>query len=236
VYDTGPGNGQQAEAAWHMVDGTIQPMIAARGLKPYLIVASHADLDHAGGLARLRDIYPQADIIASQAEKTPGISLCKAPASWRAGGLEFNILHPSKGLPYLGNDSSCVISVNGLGLGLLLSGDISRAVEQRLAGRTLGKHALLTVPHHGSSTSSSQALIDAVMPELVMISAAYKNRFNFPREDVMTRYQNSNTQILNTAKCGGIRITTGEGQQPHVETARVTRSAIWRWPAGPGCP
>jgi competence protein ComEC len=139
-------------------------------------------------------------------------------------------------LPYLGNDSSCVISVRGPGLDLLLSGDISKQVEKRLISEEIGTHTILSVPHHGSSTSSSSVFINGVAPELALISAAYNNRFNFPRADVIQRYEQAHVQVLNTADCGGIRITTDATGLFEVVSARVNRKAIWRWPAESGCP
>lgn len=236
VYDTGPGNGLKGDAGLDMVAGTIQPMIRATGREPDLVVASHADLDHAGGLRRLRIAYPDADYLASLPVNQVGIRPCYAPGKWMKDGLEFSILHPSPGLPYLGNDSSCVISVNGPGLSLLLSGDISRIVEQRLVNEGLEQHAILSAPHHGSSSSSSRILIDAVRPQWVLISAAAGNRFGFPRIDVLERYAKSHIPTLNTAQCGGIRITTNISGGVRLNSARVSRKALWRWPAVEDCP
>ena len=235
VYDTGPGNGLDGEAGFDMVTGTIQPMIRATGKEPDLVVTSHGDLDHAGGLERLRSEYPGASYIANLPSKRDGIGDCIEPFRWLTQNLEFRILHPSTGLPYLGNDSSCVISVNGPGLSLLLSGDISRAVEQRLVDEGLEQHAILTAPHHGSSTSSSQALIEAVRPAWVLISAAYGNRFDFPRTDVLERYAQAKARTLNTAQCGGIRMISDAMGGLKFDSARVSRKAIWRWPAHRDC-
>ena len=235
VYDTGPGNGLDGEAGLDMVTGTIQPMIRATGKEPDLVVTSHGDLDHAGGLERLRSEYPDARYIANLPSKRNGIRDCSEPFRWLIRNLEFRIIHPSTGLPYLGNDSSCVISVNGPGLSLLLSGDISRAVEQRLVNEGLEQHAILTAPHHGSSTSSSQALIEAVRPAWVLISAAEGNRFDFPRADVLKRYAQAKARALNTAQCGGIRMTSDTMGGLSFDSARVSRNAIWRWPAHRDC-
>lgn len=235
LYDTGPGNGLVGESAWDMVDGTIRPMLVSRGRVPDLVIASHADLDHAGGLNRLREIYPQTHFLASLPERRGDTSECRAPDSWSAGGLDFRVLHPSVGLPYRGNDSSCVISVEGAGVSLLLSGDISQVIEKRLVGEHSGKFRILTAPHHGSSTSSSVELINAVDPELVLISAAANNRFGFPRYDVIRRYQQANVRILNTADCGGIKISAKPKGLYEVTTARAIRRAIWRWPAADDC-
>ena len=236
VYDTGPGNGSVGEDGWDMVAGTIRPMIKASGRSPDLVIASNADLDHAGGLARLKTAYPYSTYLASLPVTRAGIRPCNTPEAWTVDKLEFKILHPSTGLPYLGNDSSCVISVTGPGLSLLLSGDISHIVERRLVETGLEPHVILTVPHHGSSTSSSQALIDAVKPSVALISAGMNNRFDFPRDDVIKRYSKANVPILNTAECGGIRVTTDADGSFKVESARKNRKSIWRWPANENCP
>jgi competence protein ComEC len=236
VYDTGPGNGLAGDAGWDMVAGTIQPAIKATGRTPDLIVASNADLDHAGGLKRLQLAYPNSQYLASLPSARNGIRPCQTPDEWATENLTFRVLHPSPGLPYLGNDSSCVISVNGPGLSLLLSGDIGRNVEQRLVYNGLESHTILTAPHHGSSTSSSQVLIDTLRPSLVLISAGSDNRFGFPRADVLRRYSKAHIPTLNTAQCGGLRITTDANGGFRVESARVSRQAIWRWPAIEECP
>lgn len=236
VYDTGPGNGLKGEDGLDMVEGTIRPMIESSGMKPDMVIASHADLDHSGGLQSLMSDYPDAEYIASLPERSPGIEPCQAPRSWNWDGVEFEILHPSRGLPYLGNDSSCVVSVHGPFISLLLPGDISHVVERRLAGRDLPVHAVLVAPHHGSSTSSSQVLIDAARPDWAIISAASGNRFGFPRADVLERYSGAGVRTLNTARCGGVRMIPDVRGKPAVQSARVVRRAIWRWPAGDECP
>jgi competence protein ComEC len=109
-------------------------------------------------------------------------------------------------------------------------------VEQRLVDNGLSQHDLLSVPHHGSATSSSRVFVDAVQPLLALVSAGWNNRFNFPRDDVIERYRKNRTPVLNTAQCGGIRVTANPGTGLRVESARLARRAIWRWPPGELCP
>lgn len=236
LYDTGPGNGLAGDAGLDMVRGTIQPMIVATDRQPDLIVTSHADLDHAGGLGRLQSVYPDATYLASLPVSRVGIGSCSAPSTWVKDNLAYEILHPSRSLPYLGNDSSCVISVNGPGMSLLLSGDISNAVERRLVDEGLVQHAILSVPHHGSATSSSQVLVDTVRPSLALISAAYANRFDFPRGEVLERYNRNGIPTVDTARCGGVRIITTSTGNMKVLSARTNNKAVWRWPAIGDCP
>jgi competence protein ComEC len=235
LYDTGPGNGLPGEERWDLVDGTIAPMIIATGREPGLVVASHADLDHSGGLQRLLDTYPGAEFIGSLPEPVAGVAPCIAPRNWRAGQYSLAILHPSNGLPYLGNASSCTLSIRGPGMSILLGGDINTAVEQRLAAAGLGPHDLLLAPHHGSSTSSSQVLLDATRPSLALVSAGADNRFGLPHRDVLERFEHTGVPVLNTALCGGLRITANASGPYRIESARSVRTAIWRYPATKSC-
>lgn len=236
VYDTGPGNGVVGDGGWDTVESAIRPMITSTGERPGRIIVSHGDLDHAGGFAHLREIYPGARFSANLRERPGAVEPCRAPDRWAWGKLHFEVLHPRAGLPYLGNDSSCVLSVQTAGLGLLLAGDVSRVVENRLITAGLRPHRLLLVPHHGSMTSSSPRFIDRVEPELALISAAPDNRFGFPRKAVLQRYAARRVKVLNSADCGGIRIVGGNNGPLRVETARRLRPAIWRWSPAAQCP
>jgi competence protein ComEC len=235
LYDTGPGNGLGGEAGWDLVDGTIRPAISASGGTPATVVASHADLDHAGGLRRLKTVYPETRFIGSFPGPQPGLEPCIASRAWTSGEHRFEILHPSAGLPYLGNASSCVLSVHGPGLSLLLGGDINIAVERRLVMEGLGRHDVLVAPHHGSASSSSMHLIDAVRPAVALVSAEDDNRYAFPHPEVISRYASRGIPMLNTAHCGGIRITSDEPGTVEFMYARRKRAAIWRYPADESC-
>lgn len=236
VYDTGPGSGLPGGPSRDTVKGTIQPAIAHRAVAPDLMVVSHADLDHVGGLDSLRKLWPSTAVMASLPQPIKGITACQAGLTWQADGLEFKILHPTIGLPYLGNDSSCVLSIRGEGAGLLLSGDISKAVEQRLVSQSLASHQLLTVSHHGSASSSTPSFIAAVQPALALNSAAINNRFDFPREEVKKRFNFAGITVLNTADCGGLRISSSPTSELEVTSARKQRDAIWRFKASDFCP
>jgi len=235
LYDTGPGNGLAGEDGWDLVDSTICPVINASGDRPDMIVASHADLDHSGGLQRLMSTYPEARFIGSLPEQHPGIGRCAAPRRWVQGRHTFEIRHPSTGLPYLGNASSCVFSIHGSGLSLLLGGDINDVVEKRLVMEGLGQHDVLVAPHHGSSSSSSRDLINAVQPSVALVSAAADNRYAFPHAEVLERYAASGVPVLDTALCGGVRITADASGAIRIKSARQERSAIWRYPADKKC-
>jgi len=233
LYDSGPGDGDQQ----NLVGPVIGPALARLGRSaPERIVISHGDLDHAGGIRSLALRYPGAQWNANLPEQTRSYPECRSGLAWTWDEFEFEALHPSSGLPYLGNDSSCVLSVSGRTGSVLLAGDISSAVENRLEKAQLGEHRVLVVPHHGSLTSSSEEFITTVRPEVAIATAGLGNRFGFPREEISRRYTNAGTKFWSTGDCGALRIHIASDGLIHSSSARRQRNRIWRWPAAKQCP
>lgn len=233
LYDSGPGDGK----AHDRVGAVIAPAIRQLGLRrPERIVISHADLDHAGGLPALQARYPDTPVYASLPQPPPGVEACQDELAWNWDGTEFRVLHPSRYLPYLGNDASCVVSARRGALSVLLPGDISQAVEQRLAVRGLAPHTVLLVPHHGSASSSTIGLLDATKPRVAIATTGPGNRFGFPRAEVRDRYRAAGIPLWATGDCGALRVELGAGGEISAVSARRARPAPWRWPPAPECP
>lgn len=232
LYDSGPGDGHSA----NLVSPVIAPALAAYGGAPARVVISHGDLDHAGGLASLFLRYRKADYLVNRREPYPGAMPCVRPLAWRWDGVTFDVLHPGPWLPYLGNDSSCVISIRAGSRRMLLPGDISAAVERRLGLRSIGQYQVLLVPHHASTSSSDPPFIDMLSPEFAIATAGLGNRFGFPRPAIRNRYEQKGAVFWSTGACGAIRLRPGPNGQWLAESARRERRRIWRWPAGANCP
>jgi competence protein ComEC len=237
LYDSGPGDAQESG----LVHTVIAPALGRLGASaPERIVISHGDLDHAGGLGQLEQRFPDVPMFRNLRQSGRSGRPCREGLEWVWDGLEFKVLHPSASLPYLGNDSSCVVSV-GRGrrdesAWLLLTGDISSAVEQRLVRQGVQRHRLLLVPHHGSATSSSTDLIDSTRPDTGIAAAGRGNRFGFPVAEVVERYESSGARFWSTDSCGAISLTLHDDGTIQANSARRLRRGMWRWPAGPECP
>jgi competence protein ComEC len=158
------------------------------------------------------------------------------PDHWRWPGVSLAALHPSPGLPYLGNNSSCVISLDSAGGRVLLSGDISETIENRLVREGLSPHKLLLVPHHGSKTSSSQDFIEHLRPEIAIATASLGNRFDFPRPEIRRRYEENGALFWSTGDCGALKVVLDPDGSMHTTSARRQRNRMWRWPAAENCP
>jgi competence protein ComEC len=106
---------------------------------------------------------------------------------------------------------------------LLLTGDIEARAERALLRSQIDLAAdVVVVPHHGSATSSSGAFVDRIGASLAIVSAAFDNRWGFPRPDVVDRWHRSGAEILVTGDIGAIELVLGDERID----VRATR---WRW-------
>jgi competence protein ComEC len=233
LYDSGPGDGKEQ----NLVAGIIAPALARLGPEaPQRVVISHGDLDHAGGLQSLLKLYPEAEYHANLPVPDSAVNNCRTPLQWAWPGVSFETLHPSPGLPYLANDSSCVISISSGNNQLLLSGDISDLVEHRLVMEGLPTHRVLLVPHHGSKSSSSPAFIRKLRPEVAIATASLGNRFDFPRLEIRRRYEVRGTKFWSTGDCGALRLVLLPDGSLQASSARRERNRVWRWATAENCP
>ena len=199
-----------------------------------MLVVSHADNDHMGGVASLLKEYPVDDIRAGVPERVTihKARQCRRGGHWRWDGVDFVVLHPDARRYRKGNDASCVIRVESrAGQRALLTGDIESIVEQRLLTDSPDRLSadVLVVPHHGSLTSSSPAFVEAIHPDYALFSTGYRNRFRFPREPVKERYREADSVLLDTAVKGAITVwLASDGQPPQVEAYRCAERRYWR--------
>ena len=123
--------------------------------------------------------------------------------------MPFEVLHPTVAEVVPGGRSnalSCVLRIeDAQGRTALLTGDIERDQERALLARGAALQAdFLLVPHHGSSTSSSEEFLRAVQPSLAVVQAGYRNRFGHPAERVMARYAALHISWVSTPECGAV--------------------------------
>ena len=121
------------------------------------------------------------------------------------------------------NNKSLVLKATFGDISFLFPGDIEAPAEADLvsmAGKKL-KSTVLIAPHHGSKSSSTEAFLDAVKPEYIIISSG-GNRAKFPHPTVMERYRKRGYQIFCTDTHGAIRISS-DGRNLSIRTYRGGR-------------
>jgi competence protein ComEC len=170
-----------------------------------LVIATHADQDHMGSQAVVAARFEVAQVGAS-----PAMTTDPEAAAWRAAfvnqgaaavtlaqggwidlgsGVALWGIWPPAALPTqedTTNESSLVVKLVYGEFSALLTGDAGIASEQAwLAAGAPIAATVLKVGHHGSTSSTSRTLLDAVDPTLAVIQVGADNRYGHPAPDVL---------------------------------------------------
>ena len=227
LFDTGPRFSSRFDAG----SGVIYPYLRRRGLDSVdMLVQSHADIDHIGGLDaldRLVDIKTIKSGVPIGFTRAP-VQPCVRGDYWHWDGVEFRILHPGIDTPFQGNNASCVLKISSKFGSVLLSGDIERKAERAILEHQQDKlrSRVLVVPHHGSLTSSTVGFVRAVRPDISIFTTGYRNRFRFPKQDIIRRYEKAGSRVLDTSRHGAIDIALMDDGIV-VTTNRQENSRFW---------
>jgi competence protein ComEC len=220
LFDTGPWHRSGTDGAQRVV----WPYLRARGIRRIdTLVISHPDLDHAGGTDTLlralpvNRAYTSFDLHAwlrrdfhmrrrsSHAPVPEQASRCHAGVGWQADGVRFDFVHPGADAkaPRRANEGGCVLLVQGPHHSALLPGDVGVAQERGFAAM-LPHVDVLVAPHHGSSTSSSEQLVQATQSVHVIAQAGYLNRFRHPSPSVERRWRRAGATFWRTDTHGAL--------------------------------
>ncbi len=226
VFDTGPswrGSGAAARVS-------LLPYLRARGIRRIdLMIVSHPDMDHAGGV---RDIG-NAVAVARRIDGGVGDSVapdrrCLRGDQWSWDGVDFRVLHPPAGMPGSENDRSCALRISGAGGSALLLADVEADGEREI-GPAVGPADVVLLPHHGSRSSSTPELVAGVRARLGIASAGYGNRWGMPAREVVARWRSAGTTVLTTAQAGAVTVRFAAGPRPiEVVTERASAPHWWR--------
>ncbi len=218
----------------------LAPALWARGTRVLdTVLLTHGDPDHIGGaLDVLSDFSPRqlwmgidvpnhrptADIRDAAARLGIPVVRRRLGDVETSGAARVRVLHPSPPdweRRRVRNDDSVVLEVVYRDVAILLTGDISVDVEREILPRlTRAPTRILKVAHHGSRTSSSQALLSEWRPQFALISAGRGNTFGHPAPEVLRRLDDIGATVLRTDLDGQITLET-DGR--HVEFATFER-------------
>ncbi len=219
----------------------VVPYLRRRGGEVALFALTHPDADHVGGapsvLDALRpamwwdpgfvhtsDVYRNALLMAERR----GVPWRRANAgdSLEIDGVLLRVLGPDSAWTATRtnpNDASLVLMVYHGRVRMLLTGDAETEQEAWLVrrwGEALGA-TVLKVGHHGSRTSSTAEFLDAVRPQIALISVGAGNSYGHPAPAVMDALRAHRADILRTDRDGAI-VLRSDGRAVHLET-RHTR-------------
>jgi competence protein ComEC len=193
-----------------------------------IVVATHPDADHIGGLAAVFDRYridafiepyipndtSAAKALVNAVLNEPEIETMIARRGQRielGGGAYADILFPDRDVSTSEtNEGSIVMRVVYGDTAFLLGGDAGIATEDYIAGlaSTSVRAQVLKAGHHGSRNSTSEAWLAAVDPHTVVISAGEGNSYGHPHEETLERIKDSGAEVRSTIEAGTIVFTS----------------------------
>lgn len=134
------------------------------------------------------------------------------------GDLQLEVLHP-KSLNGELNEDSISVRISYGDMHFVFTGDAYQTNEAEMMQRHSNLEAqILHLGHHGSNTSSSQAFLDAVNPDVAIYSAGKDNMYGHPHREVVERVTSSDITLLGTDDDGTIIVKT-DGKTYTVEAA-----------------
>ncbi|MDE7262062.1 MAG: ComEC/Rec2 family competence protein, partial [Oscillospiraceae bacterium] len=186
------------------------------------IALTHYHADHAGGLAgllarvevdelllpQLLDSKDQADLqreVLELAERYHvAVRYVEEPLEAELGGASLTVYPPvSKGDT---NEEGLTILCSAGDFDLLITGDMNAATEKKLAeAYELPDIEVLIAGHHGSRYSTSAELLEAVRPEVGILSVG-ENSFGHPTQEAMGRMAAAGMTLYRTDWQGNILI------------------------------
>lgn len=199
------------------------------------VIATHYDADHLNGVVGALNSYDADVVIAPDytaeskvyksfvsliEEKDIDITYPETGTEYKIGDAEFTILAPNDTHYDDANDYSVAIKlVNGEN-SFIMTGDAEIESEYEIieTGIDLSCDVYLA-GHHGSKYSSSQAFMQAMRPESVVVSAGKDNKYGHPAEDVIARFNAMGCDIYRTDELGDI-IAVSDGKNITFNTVK----------------
>lgn len=218
LYDAGPAFRSGGDTG-RLV---LAPFLDYIGIREVdMLVLSHDDLDHTGGLRSIAQLPPVSAVLRGEPSRfgdaaPPGIR-CEAGQVWFRDGIRFVVLSPRVASVAKGNNASCVLEMSVGGSKVLLTGDIESSVERSLLSRGfLSPVDAVIVPHHGSKTSSHPAFVERLAPEIAVASAGFENRWGMPRPEVIERWQAGGAAFYSTGTEGAVGLRLCLDKKPRL--------------------
>lgn len=187
------------------------------------VVGTHAHEDHIGGLSgafeadtadvtfcpvteydskAFRNFKTRAD------ERGGGITIPAVGDTFTLGKATVTVVAVNS-VPEDTNNTSIVIRIVYGDTSFLFTGDAEQETEEKIleSGQDI-KSTVLKVGHHGSSTSTSQAFLDAVSPTYAVISCGKDNSYGHPHSETLAKLASAGVEVFRTDELGDIYCTS----------------------------
>ena len=233
---------QRVKPRMEIGEDVVTPYLLSRSIRRLdYVVNTHQHDDHAAGLVSLIRNFRPRELWAGATPESPSWKALTGEAALQStkvrrlrrchveqiAGVRIQVMAPSehyqpKEVP-TNNDSIVLLLEHGRNC-FLLTGDVERSVEFQVAA-DLRSCNVLKVAHHGSRTSTTEPLLDALNPAFALISAGHENLFRHPHADVVERLESRGARVFRTDLDGLITIRS-DGFRLTTESWRETGAAM----------
>lgn len=197
------------------------------------VIGTHPHTDHIGGLKDIINTFEIGKIYMPKVvsttktyesllmaikDKNLKINTAKAGTSIiDTDSLKINILAPNNSTYTELNNYSVVTKITYGTTKFLFMGDAEKLSENEIKENVTAD--VIKIGHHGSNTSSSIDFIKKVNAKYGIISVGLNNKYNLPKEETITNWENSGTKIYLTSTNGTIRASS-DGTNIKIESEK----------------
>lgn len=234
------GGGALYESGWDIGRQLLLPTLRKMGVKriDYLVL-THSHPDHLQGIIAVLEALPVGEFWESglnrgkeyrnlqellQTKGVPVKILSSSSPMVDIAGTRIRCLHPvdAEKAGSDMNETSLTLRFETGGFSALFTGDIGFEAEaQILRQRGLIQSTLLKVPHHGSRYSTGPDFLDAVAPEIALISAGFGNSFGLPSEETINQLATKRIRTFRTDLDGTVTIKVqADARKPLITTQK----------------
>jgi len=194
-----------------------------------MVVASHPDQDHIGGLPSVFGAYKVDSVLETKMQSDSQIykkleddirqladqnniekiEAKKDVAIKFPNGVIAEVLYPLDSITDINaKDTNAASVVVKLTIGknkFLFTGDLPMQQEQELLAKNVDvSSGILKIAHHGSKYATSDAFLDAVKPQDAIISVGKNNSYGHPNQETLQRLSAHKSKIFRTDEIGDI--------------------------------
>lgn len=232
------------DAGDNSMEGTVVGYLQQMGVKKIdILIGTHPDADHVGGLDKVIDHFDIGNIYMPriqantktyesvlQSIKAKGLKVSTAKAGltldWEPD-MEVKMIAPVHTYEDT-NEMSAVLHLTYRDTSFLLMGDAEAESEADILQSGVDLKAdVLLVGHHGSRTSTSEALLNRVKPAYAVIQVGKDNKYDHPAPETLKRLTHKGIQIYRNDEQGNI-IVTSDGAKINVAVDPSTYTAASR--------
>ncbi|HEX8909837.1 MAG TPA: DNA internalization-related competence protein ComEC/Rec2, partial [Anaeromyxobacteraceae bacterium] len=204
------------------------------------VFLSHPHPDHLLGLAAVAQAMPIDRLYTNgrPGDEAAAVAFAALPAAtplrpnqaFERAGVRFEALGPPDGSEaWSENDASLVLRITHGEVAFLLCGDVEAEGEDALLASAAGRLRadVVKIPHHGSATSSGEALVAAARARYAVATVGRENRFGFPSSEVVARWEAAGARVLRTSG-GAVRfLSDGRAVRRAPAAASLDALALW---------